>query len=67
MTAAALLFVLTRGATIAQIAVASFGFGTLALRGLERVDAGERAVLATVLGLGMLGTGWFVASNAVGG
>jgi len=61
VTGAAVLFVFARVATVALIALAGLGFGTLALKRLERVGPGERAVLATGLGLGMLGTGWLLA------
>lgn len=61
MTGAALPFVVTRVAAVALIALAGLGFGTLALRRFASVGPGERAILATVLGLGMLGTGWFLA------
>jgi hypothetical protein len=61
LTTAAFLFALARMATVGLIALAGLGFGMAALGRFERIGPGERAVLATGLGLGMLGTGWLLA------
>ena len=59
-----LVFVLTRAAVITGIAASAFGFGAPVLGRLRLAGAGERFVLATTLGLGVLGTASFLLGLA---